>query len=749
MKERIIWIGNRESEIMYSNLFYKSITMYGTNKNGNISFDNNSSKAITNFLLDAINLELEQGPIKLFFYSNNIAERVISKAPHLKEYTINKYDSEFIKTIENKTYANLWASNIMPIINFTELFGNECNYEQISQKFNDNDKFIIQENHSSGGTGTYLLTKENAAKISQNLSKHKCYKISPYYEKSFSINMHIIITDDYVSVLPPSIQIIENINDRLLYKGADFIAYKKIPYEQQQNILKYAKKIGEALKHTGYIGICGLDLLISENNIYFMEINPRFQASSILINRALKDNNLPDLQTILYKIFTSSFSTETLKKIENIKINYSTISFYQNSNLKYNEYILKLLIKSSNHIESIMVENETTTTINEYMFRVIFNTNISSLNFDGSIFVYQNLLNYSKYTTELYKTNLNILKCALLTQGVIVDNTVKDFYDNKNSIKKATFDAIDITIDKSHVINCPIKTKFVELSPFLIKNDNGTVGLFYVDEFLFEVEIALQEKLPVKYTKNNINVHRIGFLTTDRLRIKHTSVCEFKRKNKGCKFCHITSNFSNDIPLEDIYETINYYIKDVKFRHFLIGGPSNTYENEYYYISNIIKYIRSASDKPIYIMSIPPMDLSYLREYHQLGASEVAFNIEIFDRTLAKQIMPGKGEIPLYQYEQALKLSSKLFGVQNTRSMLIIGLDSKDSFLNGVEYLCQIGVTPMISPFRPMENTDLSHMVPPNIDYILEIYDQAKRICKKHSIELGPKCKFCRNNTLT
>lgn len=749
MDERIIWVGNRESEIMYSNLCSKSITKYGTNKNGNISFDNNSSKTITDFILDEINLELQSGPIKLFFYSNNIAERVISKAPHLKEYTINKYDGEFIKIIENKTYSNLWASNIMPIIDFTELFGSECNYEHISRKFKGKEKFIIQENHSSGGTGTYLLTKENSDEISRNFKNHKCYKISPYCEKSFSINTHIIITNDYVSVLPPSIQIIENINDRLLYKGADFISYQKIPFELQDNILKYAKKIGEALKNTGFIGICGLDLLVSDNIIYFMEINPRFQASSILINRALKENNLPDLQTIVYKIFTSSFSVETLKIIENIKINYSTISFYQNGNPKYNEYILKLLLKSSNHIETIMIENENTTTINEYMFRTIFNTNISSLNFDGGIFVYQNLQNYSKYTNESYITNFNLLKCALLTQGVIVDDSVRTFYANKKSIKNATFDAIDISIDKDYVINCPVKTKFVELSPFLIKNENGTIGLFYVNDFLFEVEIALQEQLPIRYTKNNINVHRIGFLTTDRLRIKHTSVCEFKRKNKGCKFCHITSNTSNDIPLIDIYETIDYYIKDIKFRHFLIGGPSNTYENEYYYISNIIKYIRNISDRPIYIMSIPPIDLYYLYEYYQLGASEVAFNLEIFDRTLAKQIMPGKGEIPLSQYERALRLSSKLFGIENTRSMLIIGLDSKTSFLNGVEYLCKIGVTPMISPFRPMENTDLSHMVPPNIDYIWEIFDRAQKICKKHNIELGPKCKFCRNNTLT
>ena len=593
MDEKIIWVGNRESEIMYSTLFYKSITIYGSNKGTNISFNKTSYKSITNFLVETINVELKQGPLKLFFYSDKIAEQLLARAPHLKEYIINKYDIEFLKFIENKTYAHLWASNIMPIIEFTELFGSECNYKQISQKFKSSDKFIVQENYSSGGTGTFLLTKENEKAITSKLCNHKCYKISPYYERAYSVNAHIIITNDYISVLSPSIQLIENVNNRLLYKGADFISYENVPSEVKASILQYAKKMGKSLYNIGYTGVCGLDLLVSDGIVYFMEINPRFQASSILINRALKDNNLPDLQTIIYNIHCGNGLSDLLRKIETIKINYCTLSFYQNDDHQYNNFLIRMLEKSSKHIETIIIENENSTIVDEYMFRVIFNTNISSLNFDGSLFIYQNLLNYSKYTYELYKTDINALKCALLTQGIIIHENVKNYYDNKQIIKKATFDAIDISINEEFIINCPVNTKFVEISPFSIRKKDEFIGLFYLDNLLFKVSIFLQEFLPIKHTKNNINIHRIGFLTTDRLRIKHTSTCQFKRENNGCKFCHITSKFLDTIPLEDIYETIDNYTKFVNFRHFLIGGPSNTYDNESYYISNIIKSFSS------------------------------------------------------------------------------------------------------------------------------------------------------------
>jgi len=748
MKDKIVWIGNRESEILYSSLFYKSITQYGSNNGNNISLNNNHQRKITEFFIEKINAILTETDIKLFFYSYKTAEHIIKKAPYLKQYIVNKYNANFLRFLENKTYSHLWASNILPSIEFTEMFGKECNYNNLHHKFANKNKYIIQENYSSGGTGTFLLTKENEDDVIQQLDQYKCYLVSPYYENSYSVNVHIIISTNNVTILQPSIQIIENINNCLLYKGADFISYKSVPQYIQKQILEYATTLGNLLCKNGYIGVCGLDLLVADKNIFFLEINPRFQASSILINCALKNKGLPDLQTIVYNIYNGKSDYKLLNSIKNLSIDFSMLSFFQNQIPSFNTNLIQLFKNSHKHIDKVIIENENTNLPGDYMFRVIFTTNISSINYDKNLFIYQNLLNYSSYTTDFYKKNLFVLKCALMTQGVRIQFDTDDRYINGKKIKEATFEAIDITINNNNVINCPTDIKFVELSPFSIqKKDNGT-ALFYFDSFITFVSIAQQEELPIKNTKHNINIHKIGFLTTDRVRIKHTSNCLFKSQKQGCKFCHITGNFNTNIPLEDIYETIDYYQEYVNFRHYLIGGPSNNYDNEIYYIKNIARYIRSISNKSIYVMSIPPNNAEVLNDYYEAGVSEVAFNIEIFDRNIAKTIMPGKGEIPIKQYEKALSLSSKIFGVENTRSMLLIGLDSKKSFLNGIEYLCKLGVTPMISPFRPMDKTALADFVPPTISYILNIYKETKKNCDKYKMELGPACVYCQNNTL-
>lgn len=66
---------------------------------------------------------------------------------------------------------------------------------------------------------------------------------------------------------------------------------------------------------------------------------------------------------------------------------------------------------------------------------------------------------------------------------------------------------------------------------------------------------------------------------------------------------------------------------------------------EYKQIIDISKFIRRInSDIPIYLMSLPPTNKEVLKKYQQVGITEVAFNIEIWDRDLARQLMPGKGK---------------------------------------------------------------------------------------------------------
>lgn len=133
-------------------------------------------------------------------------------------------------------------------------------------------------------------------------------------------------------------------------------------------------------------------------------------------------------------------------------------------------------------------------------------------------------------------------------------------------------------------------------------------------------------------------------------------------------------------------------------------------------IQNIVaiaQHIRKQSSKPIYAMCLPPKNVSVLYDYKNAGINEIGFNIEFFDREIAKKLMPGKGAIPLSQYENAFIEAVKIWNSKgNVRSMMVLGLESLDSFYSGVEWLCTLGVMPIISIFRPMRNMYMKDALP-------------------------------------
>ena len=273
--------------------------------------------------------------------------------------------------------------------------------------------------------------------------------------------------------------------------------------------------------------------------------------------------------------------------------------------------------------------------------------------------------------------------------------------------------------------------------------------LKYYDIPIFNINIEMEPQWNNLVTKNGIPYGRIAYLSTDRLRIKHEPSCEFKKAGVGCGFCSIPlSKISFDDV--DIEEVINYLVPEPEYRHILIGGGSGEITQEYKHVLFVANLVRNANPNlPIYLMSIPPTNVQILQKYKEAGITEVAFNIEIWDRKLAEQIMPGKGKISLETYMNTLKASTKLWGTNgNVRTALIVGLNDQNLLIEGVKTLCKNGIQPMLSVFRPMPKTKMESLVPLSNSNLLDTYLVTQDICKKYGLTLGPSCDACKNNML-
>lgn len=752
----IIWIGIRESEIAYvDNFFCASITIFGSNKGTNYSFDktekirinyNKENLALKQFIDETANkLIIKYPQCKFMFY---YPMEATDFGKDIQERTICINSSVLTDLLENKVYSKLWLTSYVPTIPFSTYTNRELSYKNLCMDFPNNSIFVLQETFSCGGSGTWLISSEkdiNATKAV--LTPDDICTITPYYKNSISVNVHIMIYEKEIIIFPISVQIIKTANKRLCYGGADYIMASTLPDSIKQKINQNAAIIGNKLQRNGYRGICGIDFLTTEKEVFFMEINARFQSSSFLLNHALFSNKYPSLQEMNLEAFLEPVPAV---EINDLSVNESFYDYSYNSETYAKmRYIWNIAAKCADVQLCVddCIDWDITMEDDTYLYKLVFNRNIACISTDYQCRVYNGFNILWELLSDIpWYEQAKRFKTTILNQGIRITTAALDQLNKEGGPNYEEFYAIDLVVANKVFINVPYKVPFSELSPFEVDYIDNSYVLMYYGKFIDNVEIRTNDPLSIRSTSSGVPYSHICYKGIDRLRVQSRNGCFFKENGKGCLFCGVGS-YKKDYGITEIKEIVSEYFKLPEIRHYLVGGGSYEPDSNFKDILESIKFIKQTTRKNIYLMSIPPLSTDILHELKDAGVTEVAFNLEIFDRDIARRIMPGKGSIALSKYEEAFKEAVKLWGKEgNVRSALIIGLEPEESVLKGVEFLCKIGVSPILTIFKP--DGELENFFAPDSSVILDIWEKTELICKKYNVPLGPSCHYCEDNVL-
>lgn len=749
----LYWVGTRQSDIDdIEHLFQGSVTIYGSNTDGNIAYCTKENRI--NHNIDSPDCDLffdrtlhylcaEDPNIKFMFYNPMKAYQYDDT---IRQHTLCLNDYDLINALSDKKRSRFLLKDIANIIPFVVQGGAECSYSNLCTCFVGSTEFVLQKAVSSGGEGTFHITSADDLDF---IKPDEEYLVSPFIYDSISLNAHVIIGQTDTVYFAPSVQIVQEVNKKLLYHGADYICYNMLPASVKKDLTRQVEQISAFVQRRGYRGVIGIDFILKDRQIFFVEFNARFQASSQLLNKALWNSQGISLQ----EINLNAFNGDPVANVKPCKVNYSNYT-YNNSNIsiprlkRITHSSEVLLIQKDGYSPDDPYPNEP----DVYLNRFVFGRNICSVQ-NNRIVLHPNIYcedikpllscdnpHYQEYT-----------KIALLNHGVTMSEGAVKLAHERGTIKEAVFDAIDAIIFESVYVNIPSSCKFSSLSPFCIEEEDGKFILVFDGKKISETHIDFVPNVLInKTTKHGVPFDAMLNLATDRIRINPAPVCHFKRNGTPCKFCNLPY-YNVPYDTSEIKEAIDFCLANVQFRHFLIGGGTySTDSSSWDIIIEIAQFIRERSNKGIYLMSIPPENNMVLDRLKECGITEVAFNLEIFDREMAKEYMPGKGCIHVNQYISALSHAVSLWGnTGNVRSLLIYGFDTDEVFLQGVENLCEIGVEPIISVFRPLEGTEFSDLNPPPSLEIMAIYEKCQKIVSKHSLVLGPNCPMCQNNTLS
>jgi len=734
--DHIYWVGPRHSDICFTeDTFYGSITIFGDGesfgpgKDKNYSYckkaslrrnHNVNDEAENDFFFHTIEGIINVDPkARFLFYNPNAVYYTFSKegvrldALNTNGQFLCLNGEEMLKNTNNKRFfLKVLEDNNIPHLFHKNVNAEDGDYNSLLRRFgrdrSENLRFIFQAPVSSGGEGTFIVSESSNEKVIRELEKDETFFVSVYEAKNVPLNIHAIVFRDKIVLTPGSIQIIrEGANNRgenrLLYRGADFIAYQKLPKEAR---LQFETAVLDACKiyqEMGYRGVCGIDGILCGDKVYLLEMNNRFQASTSLINRALAKNGLPSVQKINLAAFNDEWDP-AFSSVHGISVNFSNFSFTSTDEVTaqhakwISEKCTCFADASKYHIIALEDDGfkwEQKRQELAYLFRIVFDKSITSVGPDGEMFINENIVEpnkkewYDHLDLRINKDALSgkdpsaardfylRLKIALLVQGVTFSKDAAEELKKRGDYREATNNAIDLRIDvagfsadnKSRylIINAPTDVTFVQLSPFTIRlgkevfTDNPDYILYYYEQKLFSVGIYYKDPVPWVNDANGNPIPRlttgangvkqvrydeIAFLSTDRLRVHVTNRCIYKKEENGkylgCQFCNIKA--SEDVMDEaNIEEVVAEYCDraaEIGLTHFLVGGQTAANDDQ-----NLIKAIRiirsHARYADIYAM-ITPRSFASLKEMYYAGLNQLSCNVEVFDDEIAKKYMPGK-----------------------------------------------------------------------------------------------------------
>lgn len=348
------------------------------------------------------------------------------------------------------------------------------------------------------------------------------------------------------------------------------------------------------------------------------------------------------------------------------------------------------------------------------------------------------------------------IKNELLCYGVNCSLDVFNMIRNINpyaSINKSVHSAFFL-LDDELLVNTPINELYTNLSPYSIEWDMNNFLLCKNNRKLCKITILMPPKWYDKKTSNNTKMYDVlSVHSKNVLALTHYISCYYSKTGRQCLYCSVKDSripqlLDIEIRKQDIVETLLEALKENKeYSLALSEGVKNENDRGAIYLSRILQNIleNNISIKTSVELA-PPTNNAYIDLLHSSGANSIIMNMEFYDDEVRKIYCPGKGEIDAKHYFNALNHSVKIFGEGNVASVLIVGIESISNTITCARLLLDLGVIPIIIPFKPYDNCSLFNGKITNPEYLDIILanvgqyfksNELKNVCSSACISCG------------
>lgn len=286
--------------------------------------------------------------------------------------------------------------------------------------------------------------------------------------------------------------------------------------------------------------------------------------------------------------------------------------------------------------------------------------------------------------------------------------------------------------------------RYSPTSPYTVHASGDAIILIHEGKELCEVKWPIRPDFYDKVTRSGENMKKVSSMRGDcGLRVCFDNACNYFATKEQCKFCNIVparqrnrDHVVTRKEADDIYDCVKEAIfHNPVCTHLAMtaGAAKDDGLGNLPQILEGLKPLLAEKYFPIVTAITATRNKEETEYLCSTGISSVAFNLEIWDEELFNVICPGKTRrVGRDRWIESLKEARDLLKPARALSSFVVGLESKKSVLEGIEYLSSEGIFPIMSPFIPMVGTEYEGKEAPTTDWIWDVHEEATDIIYKN-----------------
>ena len=212
----------------------------------------------------------------------------------------------------------------------------------------------------------------------------------------------------------------------------------------------------------------------------------------------------------------------------------------------------------------------------------------------------------------------------------------------------------------------------------------------------------------------------------------------------NCQFCSVPKTQGKIKTTEEILAIVEKARKNGKLKVIaLTSGIATSPDDE---IDRVVEVVKALAPYKVPIgVAVHPADNSS-RRLKDAGVTEVKYSVETLDREIFDRMCKGRKGHTLDFILESLRDAVRVFGRNRVSSNFIIGLGETDECVRqGVEYLAQMGVIPVLRPISitPLRKEELTMATRPSPERLLKLTKMTREILKKYDLSVDVAQTMC------